>query len=171
MAEQGSSSQIIGEDITRELLKDIILYRTSKQLTDKCKTPLKQMLREISDFMKSDMENIKEPMKLEYLLGNTLALENLILELYRHAESKEQHILYTVALFTYIAEMCKNVSEESQPLIVDNVIVTLKSTLKGKFSMYILHRINEWENVKKVLINLAFCTFIMFGGLIWFMKK
>ena len=67
--------------------------------------------------------------------------------------------------------MCKNVSEESQPLIIDNVIVTLKSTLKGKFSMDILHRLNEWENVKKVLKNLALCTFIVVGGLIWFMKK
>ena len=48
-----------------------------------------------------------------------------------HAETEEQHVLYTVCLFTYVAELCKNVQVESHRIVADNVIVVLKIYGKG----------------------------------------
>ena len=127
--------QLDGEAVTRDILKDLITYRISKrEIQIQCKDNVKNFIRETSDYAKAEID-IKEPLKLEYLLGNTQAVEDLMNALYQNAKTKEQYVFYTICLFTYIAELCKNVSKESHGLIIDNVIVVLKSIKHGQFTM------------------------------------
>ena len=55
----------------------------------------------MSEKMKLEMD-VKEPLKLDYLLGNLQAPEDLITVLYLHADAEEQQVLYTVCLFTSV---------------------------------------------------------------------
>ena len=77
--------------------------------------------------------NVKDQFKLEDLLTNVQVLEGVFHALYPHAETEEQHVLYTVCLFTYVGKLCKDLSVGSHELIADKVIYVLKSTEKGLF--------------------------------------
>ena len=78
----------------------------------------------MSDQVKDEID-IEKPLELEYLLGNIQALEDLINVLYINAKSEEQYLFYTLALFTYIAELCKKVSKQSHGLIVESKLDTV----------------------------------------------
>ena len=137
--------RINGEKATKDILKDLIAYRASSAGHESnCK--VKNRMREMSDKIKLEMD-VKEPLKLEYLLGNVQALEDLITVLYLHAKTEEQQVLFTVGLFTLIAESCKNVSKDSHRIVVDNAIVILKSTVKGRFTMSAFDQMYAREKV------------------------
>ena len=94
------TSPIDGESVTKDILKDLIAYRTSTPLND-CTDSVEQRIRKLSDKIKIDM-GVKD--KPEDLLTNMQALEGVIRSLYLHAETEEHHVLYSVCLFTYVAE-------------------------------------------------------------------
>ena len=142
----GETSRVNGENVTKDILKDLIKYRASpnSHLPD---FPLKVRMRKISEKIKIEMD-VKDPFKPEDLLTNLQALEGVIHALYLHAETEEQHVLYTVCLFTYVAELCKNVQVESHDLIADKVIYDLKSTEKGLFALSLFQKMYDREKTK-----------------------
>ncbi len=157
-----------GEALTRELLKDLIHYRSrTNDATESNPNPIQRMVREISDEMKEQLD-IHEPDKLKYLLGNPLALETLFHYVYQEVVTDEQYVFATMAVFTYIAEMCKDVSEDCHSLILDNVIVVLKSSLKGQHVMLLIVRLYDRARMKTTVKKIMLCT-LCFGvlGLIW----
>ena len=162
--------QLDGEAVIRDILKDLITYRISKREDQiKCKDNVKNFIRKTSDYAKAEID-IKEPLKLEYLLGNTQAVEDLMNALYQNAKTKEQYVFYTICLFTYIAELCKNVSKESHSLIIDNVIVVLRSIRHGQFTMSLFQKMYEWEKTKVTLKRVALCA-VATAGLLCLIKK
>ena len=162
--------QLDGEAVTRDILKDLITYRISKrEIQIQCKDNVKNFIRKTSDYAKAEID-IKESLKLEYLLGNLQALEYLMNALYQNAKTKEQYVFYTICLFTYIAELCKNASKESHRLIADNVIVVLKSNLQGQYVLHLFQKMYEWEKTKSTLKKITLCAAVTVG-IFWFMKK
>ena len=105
------TSQIDGENVTKYILKDLIAYRTSTSLSDWADN-VKMRMRNLSDKIKIEMD-VKDSFKPKDLLTNVKALEAVIHSLYLYAETKEQHVLYTVCLFTYVGKLCKNLALES----------------------------------------------------------
>ena len=160
------TSLIDGESVTRDILNDLIAYRTSTPLND-CTGSLKKRIRKLSDKIKID-SGVKD--KSEDLLANAQALKGVIHALYLHAETEEQHVLYAVCLFTYVAELCKNVQVGSHELIADKVIVVLKSTVKGRIAMSLFRRMNAREKTKTILKKVALLAIIT-AGVLWFVKK
>ena len=114
---QIQSGSCVGENVTREILKDLIVYRTNV--------------------------------------------------LYQCVETEEQYVLYTICLFTYIAELHGNVSKDSHRIITDNVTVVLKSTMQGQFAMYLFQKIYDRQKTKAILKRVAFCAV----GILWFVKR
>ncbi len=158
------------EESTRDLLTDLIKYRT-KQEIDSNPNHVKRMIRDLSNEIKDKMD-IDKPEEFKYLLGNTLALETIIQVLYQNASTKEHYIFSTITLFTYIAEMCKDVSEESHYLITENVIVVLKSSIQGQFAMLLIDKMYQHEKVKTILKRVTLCS-ICLGvlGLVWYLQS
>ena len=168
MAGSGSTSPIDGENETKDILKDLIMYRASS----KCHPPsctVKVKMRKMSDKIKIEMD-VKDPFKPEDLLANVQALEGVIRALYLHAETQEQHVLYTVCLFTYIGELCKNVPVESHRIVVNNVIVVLKSTVKGRIAMSLFRQMNDRERTKTILKR-AFIMGTLAIGTLWLLRR
>ena len=132
-----------------------------------CTDSVKKRVRKLSDKIKIEM-NVKY--KPKDLLTNAEALKAVIYSLYLHAETEEQHVLYTVCLFTYVGKLCKNLSEESHGLITDKVIYVLKSTEKGLFAMSLFQKMYDWEKTKTTLKKVALLAFLT-AGVLWFMKK
>ena len=162
--------QLDGEAVIRDILKDLITYRISKsEVQIQCKDNIKNFIRKTSDRIKLEMD-LDEPVRLEFILGNLQALEDLITVLFLKAETDEQYVIYTICLFTYIAELCKNVSKESHRLIADNVIVVLKSNTKGQLVLHLFQKMYEWEKTKSTLKKITLCAAVAVG-IFWFMKK
>ena len=100
----GGTSRVNGETVTKDILKDLIAYRTWTSLND-CTDSVKKRVRKLSDKIKIDM-GVKD--KPEDLLTKK-PLKAVIRSLYLHAGTEEQHVLYTVCLFTYVGKLFKNV--------------------------------------------------------------
>ena len=168
MEGSASTSPINGENETKDILKDLIKYRaSSKGHPPHC--TVKVTMRKISEKIKIEMD-MNDPFKPEDLLANVQALEGVIHALYMHAETEEQHILYTVCLFTYVAELCKNVQVESHRIVADNVIVVLKSTVKGRIAMSLFRRMNDREKTKTILKR-AFIMGTAVIGTLWLLRR
>ena len=133
------TSRVNGETVTKDIKKDLIAYRTSTSM-NACTDSVKKRVRKLSDKIKIDMQVKNKP---NDLLTNLEALKAVIRSLYLHAENEEQHILYTVCLFTYVGKVCKNLSVGSHELIADKVIFVLKSTRKRTFRL-----VSVSENVR-----------------------
>ena len=168
MEGSASTSPINGENETKDILKDLIKYRaSSKGHPPDC--TVKVTMRKISEKIKIEMD-MNDPFKPEDLLANVQALEGVIHALYMHAETEEQHVLYTVCLFTYVAELCKNVQVESHRIVADNVIVVLKSTVKGRIAMSLFRRMNDREKTKTILKR-AFIMGTAVIGTLWLLRR
>ena len=164
----GETSRVNGENVTKDILKDLIKYRASPK-SHPPDFPLKVTMRKISEKIKIEMD-VKDPFKPEDLLTNVQALEGVIHALYLHAETEEQHLLYTVCLFTYVAEMCKNVQVKSRDLIADKVIYVLKSTEKGLFALSLFQKMYDREKTKTTLKKVTLLM-VLTAGVLWFVKK
>ena len=160
------TSRVNGETVTKDILKDLIAYRTSTSMSA-CTDSVKKRVRKLSDKIKIDM-GVKD--KPNDLLTNVEALKAVIRSLYLHAETEEQHLLYTVCLFTYVAEMCKNLSVGSHELIADKVIYVLKSTEKGFFALSLFQKMYDREKTKATLKEVALLM-VLTAGVLWFVKK
>ena len=84
----GETSRVNGENVTKDILKDLIKYRASPK-SHPPDFPLKVTMRKISEKIKIEMD-VKDPFKPEDLLTNVQALEGVIHALYLHAETEEQ---------------------------------------------------------------------------------
>ena len=104
------------------------------------------------------------------LLTNVEALKAVIRSLYLHAETEEQHVLYTVCLFTYVSKLCKNLSVGSHELIADKVIYVLKSTEKGLFALSLFQKMYDREKTKTTLKKVTLLM-VLTAGVLWFVKK
>ena len=93
----GETSRVNGENVTKDILKELTTYRTSTSLSD-CTDGVKNRIRKLSDKIKIEMNGKYKP---EDLLNREEALKAVIRSLYLHAETEEQHVLYTICLFTY----------------------------------------------------------------------
>ena len=164
----GETSRVNGENVTKDILKDLIKYRASPK-SHPPDFPLKVTMRKISEKIKIEMD-VKDPFKPEDLLTNLQALEGVIFALYLHAETEEQQVLYTVCLFTYVAELCKNVQVESRDLIADKVIYVLKSTEKGLFALSLFQKMYDREKTKTTLKKVTLLM-VLTAGVLWFVKK
>ena len=162
----GGTSRINGETVTKDILKDLIAYRTSTSMSA-CTDSVKKRVRKLSDKIKIDM-GVKD--KPNDLLTNVEALKAVIRSLYLHAETEEQHVLYTVCLFTYVSKLCKNLSVGSHELIADKVIYVLKSTEKGLFAMSLFQKMYDREKIKATLKKVTLLI-ILTAGVLWFAKK
>ena len=154
--------------MTKDILTDLIAYRTSTSLSD-CTDSVKKRMRKLSDRIKIEMD-VKDPLTPTDLLTNVEALEAVIRSLYLHAETEEQYVLYTVCLFTYVGKLCKNLSVETHELIADKVIYALKSTGKGLFAMYLFQKMYDREKTKTTLKKVALLA-VLRAGVLWFAKK
>ena len=164
----GGTSPIDGENVTKDILKDLIVYRTSTSLSE-CTDSVKKRMRKLSDKIKIEMD-VKDPLTPTDLLTNVEAPKAGIRSLYLHAETEEQYVLYTVCLFTYVGKLCKNLSVETHELIADKLIYVLKSTVKGRIAMSLFPKMYEREKTKTTLKKVALLA-VLTAGVLWFAKN
>ena len=163
-----STSPIDGENETKDILKDLTKYSaSSKDHPPDC--TVKVTMRKISEKINIEMD-VKDPFKPEDLLASVQALEGVIQALYLYAETEEQHVLYTVCLFTYVAELCKNVQVELHRIVADSLIVVLKSTVKGRIAVSLFRQMNDRERIKTILKR-AFMTGTVVISTLWLLRR
>ena len=162
----GGTSRMNGETVTKDILKDLIAYKTSTSLNDSTDS-VKKRIRKLSDKIKIDM-GVKD--KPNDLLTNAQVLKAFIRSLYLHAKTEEQHVLYTVCLFTYVGKLYKDLSVGSHELLADKVIYVLKSTEKGLFAMSLFQKMYDREKTKTTLKKVALLM-VLTAGVLWFVKK
>lgn len=152
--------------MTRELLRDLILYRTRGDDGPSNPDPIQRMVRKMSEDVRESLD-ISENDKL--IVGDTKALEKVLKVLYQEPITDVQCIFNTICLFTYIAEVCNDLSEDSIPLMTDNVIVVLKSSTQGQRFMSLVYRMYRDEKVMGVAKSAVLCAvcLTMFGLFLW----
>ena len=87
MDDPEGTSRIDGENVTKDILKDLTVYMISTSLSD-CTDSVKKKMRKLSDKIKILMD-VNDLFKPKDLLTNMKALEAVIRSFYQHIETKE----------------------------------------------------------------------------------
>ena len=159
-------------EIVRDLLTDLFYYR-SNQKHEMFINPnyhrVKNYIRLISDdivfeIMKENQDDIRAN---DLLSGEISSVIEIILnEVYKECDSKEKYTVRSIAVFSYIINLCKDIPKKYYTQIIEHILTAMMNSIQGRYSIMILADLCQEDKTfcsKMFKFKLLLCASIALG--------